>query len=110
MLIYERIPKFVYQLQIQSTNEQGMALCRAVLLNLGYGQGDLVNSIVKAKPGIELFDEHETKLKRVKELFGRLSLTGVKVHYRRLTPQDWLTRWKRQWKPAPLTKKLDVVP
>jgi ribosomal protein L11 methyltransferase len=110
VLIQERIPKIVYQLQIQSKNEQSLRLTRAVLLNLGYGEGDLVSTVFKAKASIELFDEHQAKLERVKKLFGRLGLAGVKIHQRRLLPKDWLTRWKSQWKPAPLTKKLDVVP
>ena len=59
---------------------------------------------------IELFDENLEKLARVKQLFGRLRLVGVNVRQRRLLPRDWLTLWKTQWKPAALTKKLDVVP
>lgn len=110
MVIQERIPKIVYQLQIRSVNEQAQTLSRAVLLNLGYGEADLVSSVVKTKPVIELFDENVVKLERVKKLFDRLGLAGVKVHQRRLLPKDWLTLWKSQWKPAPLTKKLDVVP
>ena len=106
----ERIPKIVYQLQIQSADEPGLVLVRAVLLNLGYTQGDLVSSSLKGKPAIELFNEHEEKLIRVKGLFTRLKLAGIKVYKRRLAPKDWLTLWKTHWKPAPLTKKLDVVP
>ena len=108
--IQERIPKIVYQLSIQSANEQGLGLVVAVLLNLGYTQGDLINSSLKGKSAIELFDEHEEKFRRLKALFGRLGLAGVKVHQRKLLPKDWLTLWKSQWKPAALTKKLDVVP
>jgi len=110
VLIQERIPKIIYQLQIQSTDEQSLCLTRAVLLNLGYGEGELVSSSLKGKCTIELFDEHQVKFDRVKKLFGRLGFEGVKVHQRRLLPKDWLTLWKSQWKPAPLTKKLDVVP
>ena len=106
----ERIPKIVYQLHIQSDNEQGLALARAVLLSLGFGEGDLVASSLKGKGAIELFDEKQEKLERVKKLFVRLGLPGVKISQRRLAPKDWLTLWKSQWKPAPLTKKLDVVP
>ena len=106
----ERIPKIVYQLHIQSENEQGLALIRAVVLNLGYSQGDLVNSSLKGKCAVELFDEHKEKLERIQKLFGRLKLPGVKTRQRKLAPKDWLTLWKSHWKPAPLTKKLDVVP
>jgi len=108
--IQERIPKIVYQLQIQSASDQGLALVRAVLLNLGYSESDLIGSSLKGRAAIELFDEHQVKLERVKKLFSRLKLAGVKVHQRRLAPKDWLTLWKSQWKPAPLTKRLDVVP
>ncbi len=45
-----------------------------------------------------------------RNFFVRLGLSGVKVRHRRLAPKDWLTLWKSQWKPAALTKKLDVVP
>jgi len=106
----ERIPKIVYQLHIQSENEQGLNLIRAVLLNLDYAENDLVNSSLINKPAVELFSEQETKLEGIKKLFGRLKLPGIKVQKRRLLPKDWLTLWKAQWKPSALTKKLDVVP
>jgi len=108
--IQERIPKIIYRLQILPENEQGLFLARAVLLNLGYAESDLVNSCLKGKGVIELFDERETKFKKLERLFGRLDLTGVKINRRRLFPKDWLTLWKSQWKPAALTEKLDVVP
>jgi ribosomal protein L11 methyltransferase len=110
MNIQERVPKIVYQLQIQSESKQGLGLTRAVLLNLGYEEDDLVSSESEGRRTFELFDEEEIKLKRIKKLFGRLGLAGVRVRQRRLAPKDWLTLWKNQWKPAPLTKKLDVVP
>jgi len=106
----ERIPKIVYQLQIQADNEQSLGLVRVVLLNLGFEQAELVGSFLKGNYAIELFDEHGEKLNRVQKLFGRLKLQGVKLKKRRLAPKDWLTLWKDQWKPAPLTRKLDVVP
>jgi len=81
-----------------------------VLLNLGYKDADLIDSVFKSKPSVELFDESLAKLTKVNKLFSRLKLAGVKITQRRLAPKDWLTLWKRQWKPAALTKKLDVVP
>ncbi|MBF0571901.1 MAG: 50S ribosomal protein L11 methyltransferase [Candidatus Omnitrophica bacterium] len=109
-IIQEFIPKIVYQLCIQSENKQALELARVVLLNVGYREKDLVESVYKQKPAIELFDQHKIKLDRIKILFGRLALPGVKVYQRRLLPKDWLTLWKSQWRPAALTKKLDVVP
>ena len=106
----ERVPKIVYQLRIQSANEQSLNLIKAVLLNLGYAESDIVSSSLKNKPAVELFAEQETKLEGVKKLFGRLKLTGIKANIRRLAPKDWLTLWKSQWRPAVLTKQLDVVP
>jgi len=110
VLIQERIPKAVYRLQIQLKNEQAKALIMVVLLNLGYAEGDLVNSSINGKSTVELFDEYSQKLERLKKLFVKLGLVGVKINLRRLLPKDWLTLWKSQWKPAPLTKRLDVVP
>jgi ribosomal protein L11 methyltransferase len=110
VIFQERVPKIIYQLQFQSDNAQGLGLSRAVLLNLGFEEKDLISSESNGKKAFELFNENKTNLERVRKLFGRLSLAGVKVHQRRLYPKDWLTLWKSNWKPAPLTKKLDVVP
>ncbi len=85
-------------------------MARAVLLNLGYLETDLVRSDSGNQGSFELFDEKPVKFKRVQKLFRTLRLKGVKVQYRRLKPADWVTRWKDQWKPAALTKTLDVVP
>jgi len=106
----ERIPKIVHQLRFQSQTPQGLGLIRAVLLNLGYTEGDLVSSTFKGKCTIELFNENEAKLEGIEKLFGRLSFEDVKIKLRCLLPKDWLTLWKAGWKPAPLTGKLDVVP
>ena len=110
IVFQERVPKVVYQLQIQSANARNHALTRAVLLNLGYEDQDLISSETSGKQNFELFDENAAKLEGVRKLFTRLALSGVKVRLRRLAPKDWLTLWKNQWTPAPLTKKLDVVP
>jgi len=108
--IQERVPKIVYQLQIEALNENSIILIRSVLLNVGYHDNELVMTSIKNKPAIELFDDKKEKLTRIKKLFLRLALAGVKIHEHRLLPKDWLTLWKAHWKPAPLTKKLDVVP
>jgi len=106
----ERVPKIVYQLQIRSENTQSLGVARAVLLNLGYKQKDIVSFQHSEKQALLLFDEAKTKLEGVKGLFRRLGLADIEVHLRRLAPKDWLTVWKSQWRPAPLTAKLDVVP
>ncbi|MBF0504949.1 MAG: 50S ribosomal protein L11 methyltransferase [Candidatus Omnitrophica bacterium] len=110
MITQERIPKVVYQLHIQSDTQEHLVLARAVLLSVGYEDKDLVTCVAQDKPSIELFDEQKTKLLQVEKLLSCLHLSGIHIHMRRLLPSDWLTRWKRQWKPARLTKLLDVVP
>jgi ribosomal protein L11 methyltransferase len=110
VIIQERIPEFVYQLHIQSANPKGLALARAVLLNLGFRGGDFVSSEFNGRQTLELFDENRLGLEKAEKLFRRVQLAGIKVGLRRLEPKDWLTLWKSRWKPAALTKKLDVVP
>jgi len=108
--IQERIPKIVHQLRIQAQNEQSLEIVKVVLLNLGHKENELVTSFAKTKPSLQLFNEDATKIQRFQKLFSRLDLAGVKVSHRRLLPKDWLTLWKTNWRPAPLTKKMDVVP
>jgi len=108
--IQERIPKVIYQLQFQSSRQQSLDLVQAVLLNLGYIETDFVQFESKGNGILELFNEEQGKLGRVKDLFGRLRLPDIKIRKHKLLPKDWLTLWKKKWRPAALTKKLDVVP
>jgi ribosomal protein L11 methyltransferase len=108
--IQGHIPKIIYRLQIQSQTEQGLGVIRLVLLNSGYRLDELVSTSLNGKFAIELFDDAPTRLGKIEKLFRCLSLAGVKIIKHRLLHKDWLTRWKSQWKPAALTKRLDVVP
>ncbi|MDE2214312.1 MAG: 50S ribosomal protein L11 methyltransferase [Candidatus Omnitrophica bacterium] len=108
--VREKVPKIVYRLRFESARPQELALVRAVLFNLGFREGDLAGSCVKDVNTIELFGEHPGRINRLEKLFKRLDLKGVKFRKQKLAPEDWLTLWKSRWKPARLTKKIDVVP
>ena len=108
--IQDRTLKAVYQLQLRSRSEQALGPVKAVLFSLGYAESDLILSIIKDFYSLELFDKTPAKFVRLKRLFIRLSLPDVKITTHHLAAKDWLTRWKNQWKPTALTKKMDVVP
>lgn len=64
----------------------------------------------KDKPAIKIFSADAARIRKLHRLFQKLDLPAVHTACRQLTPKEWLTLWKADWKPAPLTRLLDVVP
>ncbi len=110
MTLQERIPPIVYELCLTAYADNALDLVRGVLLSTGLRQDQLSEEEERGLPAIKVFFEDKVKINRLHTLFKRLNLAGIKVVKSTLRPEDWLTRWKREWRPARLTKKLDVVP
>ncbi len=110
LVFQERVPRRVYRWRAYAADERKLWIIRAVLLNLGYGQEELISSTSGSKPCLEMFCEHPAKFKRAAGLLSRLNIAGVTIQQHCLAPKDWLTLWKKEWRPAALTEKLDVVP
>jgi ribosomal protein L11 methyltransferase len=47
---------------------------------------------------------------RLMKVFNVFGLKGIDVKLRVHRRTDWETRWKENWKPFPLTKKIHVIP
>lgn len=109
--VLERIPPLVHEFSIIARREEQLGTARAVLLAAGVAreklaQGDAAGGIHCLK----VFSEDAIQNQKLNKLFRKLDLPGVKTASSVLRPRDWLTRWKVNWKPARLTKQLDVVP
>lgn len=107
MSLQERVPSAVYEFSIAGKH---LVTARAVLLAAGLRREQWSEQEDKGKPALKVFSEDASQNERLHRLFRKLALPGIKVSVSCLRPKDWLTRWKDQWKPAPLTRRLDVVP
>lgn len=81
-----------------------------ILLTLKFKTEDIVENSESDKFSIKIFLRQKQYFLKIKKLFQKLNLKDIVVKDAILKPKDWAILWKAQWKPAMLTKELDVVP
>ena len=110
MILYEKPPSLLYEYSIGSSKEEFLALPRLVLETMGFKDSAISETFENKAWSLKIFTEEKKKIEALKASFSRLKLPGIKIVSRSLKPNQWLTRWKTQWKPLSLTRKIDVVP
>ncbi len=85
-------------------------MSRAVLLSASFLEQDISEESNGDATLLKVFSEDRLRIQRIKQVFNKLGIKGILTRTKTLRPKDWLTRWKKDWKPARLTKALDVVP
>lgn len=110
MNIQERVPVHIFELSLRAASDPDLATARAVLGAAGVAVDQISRVEDKRSVTLKVFSEDKVFIEKLRDLYKRLALPRVKVVSAELKPDDWLTRWKRGWKPAPLTRRLDVVP
>jgi len=92
-----------------SPSPDRLQLLRFFLQNIGVERTGIVETSQKEVVKLSFFAHQRSAM-----LFlGRIRsarLSGVRVSLRRLSSADWLTRWKRYFRPLGLTRRLRVVP
>ncbi len=101
---------FEVSLSVPQTTLGAVDILRNVLLNVGIRLEDIIEQDVDGHkalafycPSLKLTQNLERKLKKI-------CSNGMEVRCGVLYQDDWLTRWKKDWKPFALTSRLDVVP
>ncbi len=110
MTVQERIPKNIKSLTVACATPTLVPLIRGVLGSLGFEDQNIIDEHYNQKHHVSVYSDHDPRIKTAADFLHRLKIPGIKVSYRNLEPKDWATRWKSVWKPAPLTKNMDVVP
>jgi len=110
MIIHERIPPLLYEYSISSSSQDGLNLPRLILKTGGFKDDAISETISRNRCSLEVFSEDKKKIEILHKTFKRLKLPGLVLGSKSLKPAQWLTRWKSQWKPLSLTKRIDVVP
>ncbi len=110
MILQERIPSVVYELKITASPSIHEDFLSAVLVALGVPAADIIEESLKGKHVLKVFTEEPKRVEDLAANLRKLKIAGIRLHIKILRPKDWLTRWKIGWKPAALTKQIDVVP
>jgi ribosomal protein L11 methyltransferase len=106
----ERIPSLLFEYSICSPKEEALVLPRLVLETVGFKSDAISETFENKQWSLNVFTEDKKQIDLLKKSFVRLKLPHIKVSSQRLKPNQWLTRWKNNWRPLSLTKQIDVVP
>ncbi len=83
---------------------------RNFLLQQGLVQEDIVDYSQDGNAGVQTFLRSLAQAERLKEKIIQLKLKNVRVNLTLLKKADWRDRWKRDFAPFHLTRRLDIVP
>ncbi len=106
----ERIPQRVLELSFHAKDPNDLLMVRAILVSLGIKNHEIIDDENIGAASLRFYPMDSLFAQKIRKLFIKLSLNGLKVKQQTLLPKDWLTLWKKNWKPAKLTRLLDVVP
>ncbi len=110
MSAQERIPQIVYQISFHADDPRNLTVVKTVLIALGFSDSDIIEDADLGKSSLKIYFQKKVQFSKVGSLFKKLALKGIHVRSLIMRPKDWASRWKDNWKPARLTKLLDVVP
>jgi ribosomal protein L11 methyltransferase len=108
--LYEKIPSLLFEYSICSKEPDALVLPRLILQAAGFKDKLISETFENQQWSLNVFTEDKKKIEVLKRSFNRIKLPGIKVSSKSLKPSQWLTRWKSEWKPLSLTKKIDVIP
>jgi ribosomal protein L11 methyltransferase len=106
----EIIPSLLYEYSLCCSQQEYLPLSRLFLKVNGFKDTAISENSENNKWFLKVFSEDKNQVDCLKKKFSRLKLSGIKSSCKILKSNDWLTRWKNQWKPLALTKKIDVIP
>jgi ribosomal protein L11 methyltransferase len=101
---------FEVSLGLPRNSKAGIEILKRILINLGLAVEDLIEQEIDGRQTVSFYcpSRRSAELSVIK--LSKLKLRGLRVRSDVLYQDDWLTRWKKDWKPFALTKKTDVVP
>src|SRR5438552_642638 len=99
MPVYERIPSLLFEYSICSTKQEALILLQLVLETAGFKDNAISEMFENRQWSLKVFTEKKNQIDVLKKIFNRLKLPGIKVSSKFLKPNQWLTRWKSDWKP-----------
>jgi len=80
------------------------------LINAGVDAADIVESFQKSEHRVSVYFPTAARAGRIFRHIRKLMLPGVSVRRKIVRKEDWADRWKKDFKPFAISKRLEVVP
>ncbi len=111
-IIKTKIPKITYELSLGcvADNNGEQELLEGVLMGFGFGLEDIVASRKKGRDYISVYSTSAPKMKTLKRKILSLKLKGVSIKIATLLKEEWLTKWKDDFKPFVMGRKFCIIP
>ena len=110
MILYEKVPSLLYECSISTSQQNLLEQSRLILKEHGFKDNVIAEIYEGNRWSLKIFSKNKRQFEFVKRIFNSFKFQELKIAIRLLEHDQWLTRWKTQWKPLSLTKKLNVVP
>ncbi len=101
---------FCWSLQLKGPQAVQVDFFRGLLNRLGLDDARIAQETIAEKVKLSVFFDKISDAKKFDTLFKTLGFKSVARGIKILHKDDWLTRWKDDWKPFVLTPGIDVVP
>ena len=101
---------FEVSLTMPKNPKAGIEILKNILVNTGLAVEDLIEQEIDGRQTVSFYCPSRRSAELSAAKFSKLKWRGLRVRSDVLYQDDWLTRWKKDWKPFALTKKTDVVP
>jgi ribosomal protein L11 methyltransferase len=85
-------------------------ILKGVFINNGFAFNDIIEQEISGRRAFAVYCPSHREAKLFERKLTALNLPGLSTSITILHQNDWLSRWKTDWKPFSLTKSLDVVP
>ena len=107
-----RKEKDLIELSVASkTNSPGATeILKNIFLDLGCDSQNLIEYNQDGKQKVVTFFSSLTKSTQLQSRIKRLGLKNIEIQLTKLKRTDWQDKWKRDFVPFHLTKRLDIVP
>jgi ribosomal protein L11 methyltransferase len=81
-----------------------------LLVGWGVPLAELIEEDIDGRKTISFYCRSRKQAQAFASKLSRIKKRGIRVEMDVLYQDDWLTRWKKDWKPFALTRTIDVVP
>lgn len=101
---------FEVSLNIPKKPRAALEVIRTILVKLGVALEEIIEQEIDGRTSLSFYCPTRKSAESFVSKLNQLNWRGMRVHSDVLYQDDWLTRWKKDWKPFSLTKNIDVVP
>jgi ribosomal protein L11 methyltransferase len=96
-----------------SLNKAGVGsadILKEIFVNNGFPLQDIIEQEIDGRQALAVYCSSKKKADGFERTLKALNLPHLTSTVSVLYQDDWLTRWKKDWKPFKLTRGIDVVP